>query len=669
MLFQLNRFTFKGQPSTTYTVTELDGSTKATYSDADGLNSSGGTISTDAQGTGYTYFHGDAQLRLGGMVVRDQIRNGYEFTSPADPNQTGAVCRAITLLTPEELAEVQAAQDGVPSIDLAPKLQAWFDDALAVYGDGTSGTGGRGARMELDAGDWLISTLQLRPGCSLVGRASRYEVRLLQTNDSQDPIIDILGRADNTDVVQRRTEVYLENLDINANGNLDALGDPINGINLRAEGTDGDDPVDPDDLVNRTGVIAHRVQVGGASGYGFYSLKRGRNWLHECQFAGNGTAGENNCGGLFAQGPDQLFVKCYCGSNYGHQLHIKSSATPMVVEVELGTSKTPQTFVSLYMENCTDSVIQGGNCTGQMLFEGQEDDNTANEYDTETRINLSNVVFTFKDKTFTDQDTDIVYTLDGFIINKNLRGLSINNCRFKPATDDDIAAHHYTNRPTYVVYMQGVRSRAVFNCPLPPLDDWNWPAGTPEVYAGTPTNTYDSITNQPGRLLIQTTDTTEDTHAFLFERIRFLYGGGIVGITDGSDVDAGIVGELFSTEVDSGAPVALTTATVASLGSVALTAGNWEVRAAAVFVGSGATVTQMESGVASNNNSISATSAKRYTGQMANFVTTSGNLATHQIGPYELQLSSAGTRYLNVAATFSAGTMTAYGVIEARRVS
>ena len=115
--------------------------------------------------------------------------------------------------------------------------------------------------------------------------------------------------------------------------------------------------------------------------------------------------------------------------------------------------------------------------------------------------------------------------------------------------------------------------------------------------------------------------------------------------------------------------MALTTATVASLGSVALTAGNWEVRAAAVFVGSGATVTKMESGVASNNNSISATSAKRYAGQMANFVTTSGNLATHQIGPYELQLSSSGTRYLNVAATFSAGTMTAYGVIEARRVS
>lgn len=668
MRWQLDRFTFHGQPNTTYSLTELDGSAKTLYSDSEGVTeAASNTVTTDSRGTGYAYIRGDAQLRLSGVVVRDQIRTPLEFSDPTDPNASGACIRAIDLITAEELAEVQDMENN-PTTDLAPKLQAWFDAALNVYGDGAEGTGGRGARMELDAGNWRISTLQLRPGCSLVGRASRYEVRILQTADAQAPVIDVLGRADNTDVVQRRTEVFLQNLDINANGNVDALGDPINCINLRAENT-SDDPDDPDDLVNRTGVIAWLVQAGGASGYGFYSLKRGRNWIHECQFTGNGMEGTNNCGGVFAQGPDQLFFKSYCGSNYGHQLHIKSSATPMVVEVELGTSKQPQNYASLYMENCTDSVIQGGNCTGVMLFEGQEDDNTANEYDTETRINLSNVVFTFKDKSFTDATDDTVHTLPGFIHVKNLRGLYINGCRFKPATDDDIAVHHYTNRPTSIVYIQGARSRAVFNGPLPPLDDWNWPAGTPEQWAGVPTNTYDSITNKPNQLLIQTTDPTDTTHAWVMGSIKFLSNRGVQGAAGGTSVSAGLIGEIVSTDVNSGAAAALTTATIASLGSIALTAGHWEVRGTVVLTGSGATVTTTEAGIDSANNSISSSSAKRYAGSAHALTTVTATVATHQIGPFELKLTGAATRYLNTRASFSAGTMAAYGVIEARRIA
>lgn len=583
----------------------------------------------------------------------------------------GGGIRAMDLLTPEELAEVRDP-DGTGGSNLGPKLQAALDEAYDEYGDDQEGAGGHGATLLLDAGTWTWDTMQLRPGMSIIGLVDRFEVRVKQLASARAPLIDILGRGQNQDVVGRRTAVVLERLDLNANGNVSLTNEAIDCIHLRVdEANDGDD-----ESANRTGVIAREVQAGGASGWGLYNLKRGKLWLSMCQFAGNGLHPDlpnNKVGGLFSQGPDCFFYKVYCGNNGGPQHHIKSSATPTIINVEYGTSKQPHLYPSLWLEKCTDAMVGGGgNCTGWILIEGGENEPTANEYDTECNINLHNFSLTFKDKTFTDSTVEppVVHTLPGFIHLKHIRGVNLDNLRVMPANDDDIEAHHYTNRPTSIVYIQGDRTRATWRAPLPPLTDWRWPAGAPEQWSGSePTNSYDSITNKPNQLSIQTSDPSDETHRHLFDRIGFLDNqGGIVGATDATSKHAGLVGEVLNTAVSSGSAAALATTTVASIASRAITAGNWMVYGTVQFLGAAATVSKVEAAISSANNDVPASTAERFSAQAMNVATVTGEVASLKIGPYYLKVSADTTRYLNCRATFAAGTMTAYGYIEARRV-
>lgn len=581
----------------------------------------------------------------------------------------GAYVRAISLFADDEqaLSEIRASS-GATGKDLAPTLQAWFDAAYLLYGTDQAGAGGHGCCMELDPGTWSISTLQLKPGMALRGLVDRFEVRVKQISTAQAPLIDILGRGQNQDVVDRRTAVILQRLDLNANGNLDTNGDPINCINLRIDtANEGDD-----DSANRTGLIAEEVQAGGASGWGLYNLKRGKMWLSKCQFAGNGLAPllpKGKVGGLFSQGPDSFFHKCYCGNNGGIQMHIKSSATPSVVEVELGTSKQPDIYPTVCIERCTDvSFGGGGNCTGWIQVIGAEDDPLQNEYDTECRITFYDFVITLKDKSFTKADGSI-FTLPGAFSLENVRGVHISDVRVKAATDDHVAGgHHYTNRPTSIVYIKGERTRATWEGPLPPLDDWNWPAGTPEVWPGTPpTNTYDSITNKPNRLQISTNDPTDTTHSRKFDWVSFFANGGIRGRTDANSMQAGAVGEYIKAEQTT--PQALTTATILSLASIDLTPGNWEIRGVVIYAGTGATTTSSEACIDSANNVISTANPDRYSGTGRTLTTYTGTVATEKIGPFELKTSSAVTRRINCRASFSAGSMSVTGGIYARRIS
>jgi hypothetical protein len=528
--WQLDRFVVKADANADYTLTELDGVTvKTLYTGPDAQTPTvSNTIHTDANGTAYAYFYGDAQLRRGGALVRDRVRQGWEFLDPADPDYGGASVRAIQLLTPAEVAEVLDPAAN-PTIDLAPKLQAWLDAAMGLYGDGLSGSGGRGARMLLDAGNWLVSHLDLRPGVQLIGLSSRFEVQVIQTSDyNADHFITILGHLSNSDVVQRRTEVYIADITFTANGLLDAEGEVLDCMHSEPEVFDDD--VDPDDEVTRTGIIGYRFACEFASGRGYYSKKRGKNWLHECQFTRNGTAGkDSDSGGLFVQGPDALFNKVYCGSNYGHQLHIKSSETPDVSPVELGTTRSdPTLYVSLYLELCTSGHISGGNSTGPIWIDGGESDTAANEYGVHTWVTVEGVLFSFKDKTFTEFHGD-VKTLPGYVWLKNIKGVEILDCTYHPSyTDDDGAdpmTHTVSHRPTSIIYVQGARSTATFRAALPPPDDEMWPAGTPEdAPGGAPADPYGTITNKPDQVSVYLIDPTIDTHAHRFDRL-----GGVSG--------------------------------------------------------------------------------------------------------------------------------------------
>lgn len=567
-----------------------------------------------------------------------------------------ALCYAMELLTDEERTQVRDA-DTIPTINVGAKLQAWLDAAYALYGDVPNRKGGQGARLLLHPGLWLVDGLQLRPGQSLIGLASRYEVRVIQSNTARQPLIDILGRASGTEDAQRRTDVYLQDLLLKCNGNKTLEGEPINGIHLRTE--DG-----VTDEVNRTGVIAHRVQCVDSSGTGFYSKKRGRNWLHECQFTGHAEEG------VFIQGPDCLLIKVFCGETGKTPLHFLSCGTPMIDHVELGTSRKPQQYPSLHIEACADYVISNGNCTGWMLIEGGEDDPTHELYGVSQRGTVANVIFTFKDKSFQD-DADVFYDLNGYIVVKNAKGPAVRGCHFRPAelriTDGITGAvsYQYTRRPLSIVHIQGAGSSGMsFDCPLPALTDPLWPAGTPSTWPGSvPANSYDSITNKPDQALIFFTDPSPAASAWVANRLRLM--DGLQGQRATQAPVAGTVGEITRTETP--APVTLPPGAVTSLGSITLQPGHWDIRGTVVFTGADVTAYSVAVGVAGDATSINASSPRRYATAPLAVGHYSGPLATLQVGPHELRNPSAATRYLNATAQYGAGSVTASGVIEARR--
>jgi hypothetical protein len=137
------------------------------------------------------------------------------------------------------------------------------------------------------------------------------------------------------------------------------------------------------------------------------------------------------------------------------------------------------------------------------------------------------VQLTFKDKTFTDHDTDAVMTLPGYIEIKNQKNVQILDCTFHPAYEDDGTdpmTHTVTHRPTSIVYVSGARSSGVFRWAAPPVDDEMWPAGSPEDDpGGAPADPYSTITNKKEQLQTHIVDCTIDAGANRFHRVGGLF--------------------------------------------------------------------------------------------------------------------------------------------------
>lgn len=128
---------------------------------------------------------------------------------------------------------------------------------------------------------------------------------------------------------------------------------------------------------------------------------------------------------------------------------------------------------------------------------------------------------------------------------------------------------------------------------------------------------------------------------------------------------AGTIGEFSSSLVAVGSPVSLTTATAANITSLSLTAGDWVCYGSINFAGASATVTARQG-------SINTTSATQKTdgSEVNNEVATTTATQKHAISIPGIRVSIASTTtvYLVATATFSAGTVTGYGRLAARRV-
>lgn len=140
----------------------------------------------------------------------------------------------------------------------------------------------------------------------------------------------------------------------------------------------------------------------------------------------------------------------------------------------------------------------------------------------------------------------------------------------------------------------------------------------------------------------------------------------LLASTDSSSVPSGAAGELSTLKVNAGSAISLTTATAADLGSLTLAAGKWDVFLNVVFVGSGATVTGMQASISTTTATLS-TAPEQYGVHASNLIGATGNLASINVGPYPINSATSTTVYAVVRGDFSAGTVTAYGFMHARR--
>lgn len=141
--------------------------------------------------------------------------------------------------------------------------------------------------------------------------------------------------------------------------------------------------------------------------------------------------------------------------------------------------------------------------------------------------------------------------------------------------------------------------------------------------------------------------------------------GGIVGTTAAANASTGNVGEFVNSLVASGSAVSLTTATQTNVTSISLTAGDWDISGSVNYVSTAATVTGKVSGISQTSATLPTDGSEVYNGgQMTLLSVTDGSTLARR----RVSVSTTVNVYLVGKATFSAGSVAAYGTINARRV-
>lgn len=144
----------------------------------------------------------------------------------------------------------------------------------------------------------------------------------------------------------------------------------------------------------------------------------------------------------------------------------------------------------------------------------------------------------------------------------------------------------------------------------------------------------------------------------------------IVGTATNNNASAGSVGEYVESVIASGSAVALVSNTAKDVTTISLTAGDWDVDGVVVYTTDASTnYTKLFAYISDG----SANTLDITAGRFQNIVTPAsvpgaGFSPTCNVPPYRFSLASTTTIRLGAFATFSAGTMNAWGKISARRV-
>lgn len=151
--------------------------------------------------------------------------------------------------------------------------------------------------------------------------------------------------------------------------------------------------------------------------------------------------------------------------------------------------------------------------------------------------------------------------------------------------------------------------------------------------------------------------------------------GAVLGTNGSAAALAGSVGEIITATVAVGSATSLTTATPKNVTSISVTPGDWDIWGVVDYVATGATVAAgalWEAGLSLSTDAFASQAGGSGLGTDPNTQPFMGAITTTAFvmtaGPSTTLLISATTNLFLVAeATFTAGTVTAYGSIFARR--
>jgi hypothetical protein len=141
--------------------------------------------------------------------------------------------------------------------------------------------------------------------------------------------------------------------------------------------------------------------------------------------------------------------------------------------------------------------------------------------------------------------------------------------------------------------------------------------------------------------------------------------GGITGTTTNDNAAAGKVGEFVTATVAEASATALVTGTAKTVTSISLTAGDWDVAGFVNYVtAGGTTITVLLSSSSLTTNARG--SFEKVEAYGAGIVGGSNPMSNIVLGRYSL--ASTTTIYLVAQAGFSGSTLSASGMIRARRI-
>jgi hypothetical protein len=142
------------------------------------------------------------------------------------------------------------------------------------------------------------------------------------------------------------------------------------------------------------------------------------------------------------------------------------------------------------------------------------------------------------------------------------------------------------------------------------------------------------------------------------------------GTVTTDNAQPGDIGEYVKAEVASGAAIALTTATPANVTSISLTPGDWDVYFEPNFAFPAATsYTALIASISTIGATIDSSSGENYASMASapNVPGASTNISV-RVGPRRMSLAATTAVYGVVTQTFTAGTLSAWGTLRARRV-